>query len=113
MSNLTQRLADTDSPLDLFLTWVSERGIELYDAQEEAVLELFEGNHVLLKTPTGSGKSLVAIALHLYSMSRGERSVYTAPIKALVSEKFRSLADIFGAENVGLKIGRASCRERV
>ena len=108
MSTLTERLAATDSPLDLFLTWVSERGIELYDDQEEAILELFEGNHVLLKTPTGSGKSLVAIALHLYSMSRGERSVYTAPIKALVSEKFRSLADIFGAENVGLMTGDGS-----
>ncbi|MFT6145401.1 MAG: superfamily II RNA helicase [Myxococcota bacterium] len=108
MSTLTERLAATDSPLDLFLTWVSERGIELYDAQEEAILELFEGNHVLLKTPTGSGKSLVATALHLYAMSRGEKSVYTAPIKALVSEKFRSLATIFGAENVGLMTGDGS-----
>jgi len=93
---LTERLAATDSPLDLFLTSMGERGIELYGAQEEAILELFEGNHVLLKTPTRSGKSLVATALHLYAMSRGERSAYTAPFKAQVSEKFRGLAGIFG-----------------
>jgi len=108
MPTLTERLAATDSPLDLFLNWVGERGIELYEAQEEAILELFEGNHVLLKTPTGSGKSLVATALHLYAMSRGERSVYTAPIKALVSEKFRALAETFGPENVGLMTGDGS-----
>jgi superfamily II RNA helicase len=108
MTTLTERLTASDSPLDVFLSWVAERGIELYDAQEEAVLELFEGHHVVLKTPTGSGKSLVAIALHLRAMSRGERSVYTAPIKALVAEKFRDLAELFGAENVGLMTGDGS-----
>lgn len=105
MATLTDRLAEGLAPLDLFLSWVSERGISLYDAQEEAVLELFGDSHVLLKTPTGSGKSLVATALHLHALSRGQRSVYTAPIKALVAEKFRDLALVFGAENVGLMTG--------
>ncbi|NCG19156.1 MAG: DUF3516 domain-containing protein [Rhodobacterales bacterium] len=110
--SLTERLDDCDtsaeSGLDLFLQWAGDVGIELYPAQEEAVLELFDGNHVLLKTPTGSGKSLVASALHLRSMSLGQRSVYTAPIKALVSEKFRALCELFGPDNVGLMTGDGS-----
>lgn len=111
-STLTQRLSASahprDEALDLFLGWVADTGISLYPAQEEAILELFEGQHVLLKTPTGSGKSLVATALHLRAMSRGQRSVYTAPIKALVSEKFRALCGLFGAESVGLITGDGS-----
>ncbi len=105
---LIDRLVPDAAPLDVFLEWASDSGISLYDAQEEAVLELFDGHHVLLKTPTGSGKSLVAIALHLRAMAQGKRSVYTAPIKALVSEKFRALCGIFGPDNVGLMTGDGS-----
>ncbi|MCO4748297.1 MAG: DUF3516 domain-containing protein [Proteobacteria bacterium] len=95
----------SDDALDAFLTWTSEQGLELYEHQEEAILELFAGNHVLLKTPTGSGKSLVALAMHFRELAAGTRSVYTAPIKALVSEKFLNLCDTFGAENVGMSTG--------
>ena len=108
-TTLIDRLNASDDPesqaLDLFLEWAGDSGISLYPAQEEAVLELFDDHHVLLKTPTGSGKSLVATALHLRALSRGQRSVYTAPIKALVSEKFRSLGELFGGDNVGLMTG--------
>jgi superfamily II RNA helicase len=97
--------ADASAALDAFLGWVIDRGIEPYPAQEEAFLELFEGHHVLLKTPTGSGKSLVALALHFRWFALARRSVYTAPIKALVSEKFFDLCRAFGAENVGLMTG--------
>src|SRR5690606_22381114 len=86
--------------------------ISLYPAQEEAILELFDGKHVILNTPTGSGKSLVAAALHFYAMARRMRSVYTAPIKALANEKFFWLCDAFGAENVGLLTGDASINPR-
>jgi len=96
---------DPSAALDVFLDWVIERGIEPYPAQEEAFLELFEGKHVVLKTPTGSGKSLVALALHFHCFAQARRSVYTAPIKALVSEKFFDLCRIFGAEHVGLMTG--------
>jgi superfamily II RNA helicase len=82
--------------------------VALYPAQEEAMLELLAGNHVVLATPTGSGKSLVAIGAHLAALSEGLQSVYTAPIKALVSEKFFALCDVFGAENVGMATGDAS-----
>lgn len=98
----------TDAVLEVFLDWVTESGLELYPAQEEAVLELLAGKHVILGTPTGSGKSLVAVAMHLGSWVRGRRSYYTCPIKALVSEKFFALCRDFGAENVGMLTGDAS-----
>ncbi|MCU1587675.1 MAG: box helicase domain protein, partial [Frankiales bacterium] len=41
-------------------------------------------------------------------MSEGRQSVYTAPIKALVSEKFFALCDVFGADVVGMATGDAS-----
>lgn len=94
--------------LDLFLGHVKGLGLELYAAQEQAMLELFSGNHVILATPTGSGKSLVALALHFLALAQGRRSFYTAPIKALVSEKFFALCRDFGAENVGMLTGDAS-----
>ncbi len=91
--------------LDDFLGYVDGLGLELYPAQEEAILELFDGRSVVLETPTGSGKSLVAAALHHRALHRGERSVYTSPNKALVSEKFFALCEAFGAENVGMLTG--------
>ncbi len=94
--------------LDRFLDYVAERKLELYAAQEEAILELFDDRNVILNTPTGSGKSLVATALHFKSMARGHRSVYTCPIKALVNEKFLALCRDFGPENVGIATGDAT-----
>ncbi|HXX68620.1 MAG TPA: DUF3516 domain-containing protein [Polyangiaceae bacterium] len=94
--------------LDLFLGHVRDLGLELYAAQEQAILELFSGNNVILATPTGSGKSLVALALHFLAMSEGKRSVYTAPIKALVAEKFFALCRDFGPTSVGMLTGDAS-----
>jgi len=91
-----------------FLDYVAERQLVLYPAQEEAILELFEDSNVILNTPTGSGKSLVATALHFKSMARGQRSVYTCPIKALVNEKFLALCRDFGPENVGIATGDAT-----
>ena len=94
--------------LERFLRWVADTGIVPYPAQEEAFLELLAGRHVILSTPTGSGKSLVALCLHFQALCAGERSFYTAPVKALVSEKFFSLCEDFGAGNVGLLTGDAS-----
>ncbi len=94
--------------LDRFLDYVSEKGMELYPAQEEAILALFEGKNVILNTPTGSGKSLVATALHFHSLSMGKRSIYTCPIKALVNEKFLALCREFGPEQVGMATGDGS-----
>lgn len=100
--------ASSETLLDAFLAYVADNGLTLYPAQEEAILELFDGKNVILNTPTGSGKSLVALALHFLAMARDERSFYTCPIKALASEKFFSLAREFGPEHVGLMTGDAS-----
>jgi len=94
--------------LGAFLKAMAARGLELYPEQEEAILELFAGRNVILNTPTGSGKSLVAAALHFKALCAGQRSVYTCPIKALVNEKFLSLCRDFGPEHVGMMTGDAS-----
>ncbi len=99
---------DEDHVYATFVTWAESGGLELYPAQSEAALELVTGSNVILATPTGSGKSLVAVAAHLVAMASSRRSFYTAPIKALVSEKFFALCDTFGAENVGMLTGDAS-----
>jgi superfamily II RNA helicase len=97
-----------DVLLGRFLDYVAGRRLTLYPAQEEAILELFEEKNLILNTPTGSGKSLVASAMHFASLARGRRSVYTCPIKALVNEKWLALCREFGPENVGLATGDAS-----
>jgi superfamily II RNA helicase len=94
--------------LDRFVSYVASTGLTLYPAQEEAILELLAGKHVVLATPTGSGKSLVALALHFQAMAEGRTSFYTCPIKALVNEKFFALCDAFGAEAVGMMTGDAA-----
>src|SRR4051812_39249085 len=102
------QLSDNGFLLNSFLDWAVLRGLSLYPAQETAVLELFEGKNVILNTPTGSGKSLVASVLHFQALAQGRRSVYTCPIKALVNEKWLALCKEFGPENVGLSTGDAT-----
>lgn len=99
---------DADAVLEAFLDWVSDKGIELYDHQEEGILELSAGRNVILNTPTGSGKSMVAMAMQYRALCLGRVSYYTVPIKALANEKFLSLCETFGAENVGLVTGDAT-----
>ena len=94
-----------DQAFERFLEWTASRGIELWEHQEEALMDLATGNHVILGTPTGSGKSLVALGMLFMGMAQGKRSYYTAPIKALVSEKFFDLVQVLGRENVGMITG--------
>ena len=100
--------AGIDEILGRFLDYVEGQGLTLYPAQEEAILALLEGRNVILNTPTGSGKSLAAFALHFASLARGRRSVYTCPIKALVNEKWMALCRELGPEQVGLATGDAT-----
>ncbi|HEX7246547.1 MAG TPA: DUF3516 domain-containing protein, partial [Actinomycetota bacterium] len=97
-----------DAAYEGFVDWATDQGLTLYPAQDEAVIEIVSGSNVILSTPTGTGKSLVAIAAHAACLASGGRSYYTAPIKALVSEKFFALIDIFGAESVGMVTGDSS-----
>ncbi len=99
---------DSADLLDQFMQYLESKNLELYPAQEEAILALFAGDNVILNTPTGSGKSLVAAALHFYSLARGRRSIYTCPIKALVNEKFFDLCRLFGPDKVGMITGDAT-----
>lgn len=96
---------DAEEALDLFLSWADEQGIEPWDHQIEALLSIAAGNHVVLGTPTGSGKSLVALGMCFISVCTDRRAVWTAPIKALVSEKFFDMVHLFGRENVGMITG--------
>src|SRR5919108_2798935 len=99
---------DADAVLDGFTAWASSRGLSLYPAQEEAILEVVSGANLILGTPTGSGKSLVALAAHAAALATGTRTFYTAPIKALVSEKFFDLCHELGSDRVGMLTGDAA-----
>lgn len=94
-----------DEALGIFLGWVESRGMDLWEHQEEALLDIAAGDHVILGTPTGSGKSLVALGLSFMAVCTNRRACYTAPIKALVSEKFFDLVGLLGRENVGMITG--------
>ncbi|MHB1853687.1 MAG: DEAD/DEAH box helicase [Acidimicrobiales bacterium] len=104
--------AAADAVLEAFLDWVGDVGLTLYPAQEEAILEVVGGANVIVATPTGSGKSMVAVGAHFAALATGRRSFYTAPIKALVSEKFFDLCRIFGADRVGMMTGDSSINAR-
>ncbi|MPZ83236.1 MAG: DUF3516 domain-containing protein [Actinophytocola sp.] len=99
---------DPDSLFDAFSTWAEGQGLSLYPAQQEAMIEIVSGSNVILSTPTGSGKSLVATGAHFVALADKQRTFYTAPIKALVSEKFFALCEVFGAVNVGMLTGDSS-----
>lgn len=108
---LIDQLPPTDDPdalFEAFSSWTETQGITLYPAQEEALIEVVSGANVILSTPTGSGKSLVAAGAHFTALAQDKVTFYTAPIKALVSEKFFDLCKLFGTENVGMLTGDAS-----
>ena len=108
LSTLRAIGADPDALFASFAAWAEACGTPLYPAQEEALIELLGGANVILATPTGSGKSLVATGAQYAALAAGARSYYTAPIKALVSEKFFALCAVFGAGNVGMLTGDAA-----
>jgi superfamily II RNA helicase len=107
LTDLLPAAADPDALFDAFSDWAGAQGLELYPAQQEAMIEIVSGSNVILSTPTGSGKSMVAVGAHFAALASGQRSWYTAPIKALVSEKFFALCETFGADNVGMLTGDA------
>ena len=99
---------DPDSVFEAFADWAKQQGLALYPHQEEALIEAVSGANVIVSTPTGSGKSLIAAGAHFAALAQGIRSFYTAPIKALVSEKFFALCEMFGPASVGMMTGDAS-----
>jgi len=108
LTDLLPESADPDSLYEAFAGWAAKQGLALYPHQEEALIEIVSGANVILSTPTGSGKSLVAAGAHFAALAQGQRTFYTAPIKALVSEKFFALCEAFGPASVGMMTGDAS-----
>src|SRR2546429_2706984 len=108
LADLFPDTPEPDAVFDAFASWAREQGFSLYPHQEEALIEIVSGGNVILSTPTGSGKSLVAAGAHFTALARDDRTFYTAPIKALVSEKFFALCDIFGPAEVGMLTGDGS-----
>ena len=96
MATIGDLRAGPDEAYEAFTEWVSASGTTLYPHQDEALLEIFAGSHAIVTTPTGSGKSLIALGAHVAALAAGRRSWYTAPIKALVSEKFFALCAALG-----------------
>jgi len=99
---------DPDALFDAFDRWAAGQGLSLYPHQSEALMALLAGDNAIVTTPTGSGKSMIATAAHFVTLAARGRSYYTAPIKALVNEKFFALCEIFGADLVGMVTGDAS-----
>jgi superfamily II RNA helicase len=108
LTDLLPGTPEPDAVFNSFAGWAKEQGLALYPHQEEALIEVVSGANVILSTPTGSGKSLVAMGAHFAALAEGRRSFYTAPIKALVSEKFFALCAAFGPDQVGMMTGDAS-----
>jgi len=108
LTELFPASAEPDKVFQAFADWAADQGLTLYPHQEEALIEIVTGGNVILATPTGSGKSLVAAGAHFAALAQRQRSFYTAPIKALVSEKFFALCDAFGPADVGMMTGDAS-----
>ncbi len=103
-----ERIPEPDEVYLAFSEWAQSTGRPLYPHQDEALIQILEDRHVIAATPTGSGKSMIALAAHTASLARDARSYYTAPLKALVSEKFFELVRLFGADNVGMITGDTS-----
>src|ERR1700758_1054713 len=108
LTDLLPATPEPDAVFDAFAGWSKRRGLSLYPHQEEALIEIVSGANVILSTPTGSGKSLVAAGAHFAALAQGQRTFYTAPVKALVSEKFFALCEMFGPASVGMMTGDAS-----
>ncbi len=104
-SGSTAAELDPDEIYEVFLDWAADHGWPLYPHQEEALLEIVGDSNLIVATPTGSGKSLIATAALFAALATGRRAFYTAPIKALVSERFFDLVAVFGAERVGMITG--------
>ncbi len=94
-----------DIELAFYEKFLWGRGIEPYPVQEQAIRHIVAGTSVLVTVPTGTGKTLMAKAALQAAVMRGERAIYTTPLRALTEEKYRELCADFGDENVGFATG--------
>jgi ATP-dependent RNA helicase HelY len=80
--------------------------------QTEAAAAIDRGETVVVSAPTGSGKTVVAEAAIARARERGERVLYTSPLKALSNQKYGDLCAQHGAAAVGLLTGDNSINGR-
>jgi hypothetical protein len=101
------RRVPTDGELELsfYEKFLWSRGLEPYPVQELAITHIFAGKSVLVTVPTGTGKTLMAKAALHAAVGRGQRAVYTTPLRALTEQKYRELCADFGDDNVGFATG--------
>ena len=97
--------SDGDLELQFYDQFLWSKGLQPYAVQEQAITAIFAGKSVLVTVPTGTGKTLMAKAALFRAFQRGERAVYTTPLRALTEEKYRELCADFGDGNVGFATG--------
>ena len=77
----------------------------LHDFQKWSIKGIVDGQHVLVTAPTGSGKTLPGEFALNYFHSKGKKTIYTSPIKALSNEKFYNFTQKYPHLSVGLITG--------
>src|SRR5438874_5220768 len=85
--------------------FVARYPFPLDDFQLEAIAHLAADRSVMVAAPTGTGKTLVAEYAIWRAQQRGQRVIYTTPLKALSNQKYRDLRTIYGFDAVGLVTG--------
>ena len=78
---------------------------ELHDFQKWAIEAIVTGNHVLVTAPTGTGKTMPGEFALDYFHSKGKKTIYTSPLKALSNEKFYNFTQKYPHINIGLITG--------
>ena len=78
---------------------------ELHDFQKWSIEATVTGNHVLICCPTGSGKTFGGEFALDYFHSKGKKTIYTSPIKALSNEKFYNFTQKYPHISIGLITG--------
>ncbi|MCL5430089.1 MAG: DEAD/DEAH box helicase [Candidatus Marsarchaeota archaeon] len=94
---------------------VLSRGITSFTPPQEAAIEkgLLSGKNLIVAAPTASGKTLIAeIACANTILGKGKKSVYIAPMRALVMEKFNEFRAAYPYIKTTVSIGDLDSGDR-
>ena len=85
-------LAETAAGVELTLERIVQILPYPLDAFQKEALQLnLSGSSVVVCAPTGAGKTAIAVACAVPLLIRGQKVIYTTPLKALSNQKFREL----------------------